>query len=53
MEIDEDRLHNIARLFMYQFCYTIKSFDEWLEEHGEELSDDERNLGYAILELLT
>jgi|LauGreDrversion4_2_1035121.scaffolds.fasta_scaffold2026249_1 hypothetical protein len=51
MVTSEEKLHNIARLFMNQFCYTPASLDEWLYEHSEELTDDERNLGYAILEL--
>lgn len=51
MDISEDKLHNIARLFMDQFCFHPASLDEWLIENREELSDDERNLGYAILEL--
>ena len=51
MYISEEKLHNIARLFMDQFCFASASLDEWLIENREELSDDERNLGYAILEL--
>lgn len=51
MDISEEKLHNIARLFMGQFCFHSASLDEWLIENREELSDDERNLGYAILEL--
>jgi len=51
MDISEYKLHNIARLFMDQFCYSPASLDEWLREHSEELTDDERNLGYAILDL--
>ena len=50
MTIDENKLHNLARVYMDKFCYTPASLDEWLCEHGNKLTPNERNLGYAILE---
>ena len=50
--MDQDKLHELARLFMYQFYFKPLSLDEWLLEYGEELTDDERNLGYFILDLI-
>jgi hypothetical protein len=50
--MDQDKLHELARLFMYQFSFNPLSLDEWLLEYGEELTDDERNLGYFILDLI-
>lgn len=47
--MDEDKLHELARLFMYQFAFEPMSLDEWLSVHSEDLTDDERNLGYYIL----
>lgn len=49
--MNEDQLHELARLFMGQFSFPQISLDEWLFEHSEELTDDERNLGYYILNL--
>jgi len=49
--MNEEHLHELARLFMYQFSFELMSLDEWLAEHSEELTDDERNLGYYILGL--
>lgn len=46
---DEDKLHELARLFMGMFSFPSSSLDEWLYEHGEELTDDDRNLGHYIL----
>jgi hypothetical protein len=51
VKIDEDQLHELARLFMYQFNRELMSLDEYLVEYSEELTDDERNLGYHILNL--
>ena len=50
--MDQDKLHELTRLFMYQFSFKPLSLDEWLLEYGEELTDDERNLGYFILDLI-
>ena len=47
--MDVEDLHELARLFMYQFTFQPMSLDEWLSEHSEDLTDDERNLGYYIL----
>jgi len=49
--MNEDHLHQLARLFMSQFSFKQLSLDEYLLEYSEELTDDERNLGYYILEL--
>ena len=49
--INEDHLHQLARLFMSQFSFKQLSLDEYLLEYNEELTDDERNLGYYILAL--
>ena len=46
----ENNLYEIARLFMWQFNFPITSLDKYLSMYGEELTDDERNLGYYILE---
>lgn len=46
-----EHLHELARLFMYQFSFEPLSLDEWLSQHSEDLTDDERNLGYYILNL--
>lgn len=52
MEIKEEKLHELALLFMGQFSFGLKlSLDEFLAEHSEELTDDERNLGYHILQM--
>ena len=47
--MDVEDLHELARLFMYQFAFEPMSLDEWLSVHSEDLTDDERNLGYYIL----
>jgi hypothetical protein len=49
--MDQDKLHELARLFMYQYSFKLSSLDVWLIDYGEELTDDERNLGYFILGL--
>lgn len=49
--MNEEHLHEIARLFMDQYSFKPMSLDEWLTENSENLSDDERNLGYYILDL--
>jgi len=50
-EIDEEKLHELARLFMYQLDLPMYSLDEFLLEHGDILTDEERALGYHILEM--
>lgn len=50
--IDEKKLDELALLFMNQFSIgNDLSLDEFLSEYREELTDDERNLGYHILGL--
>jgi hypothetical protein len=49
--MNEQQLHELARLFMDQFSYEECSLDEFLDTYNEELTDDERNLGYFILRL--
>ena len=50
--IEENKLHELAILFMDQFTIgRDMSLDEFLSEHGDELTDDERNLGHHILSL--
>lgn len=48
---NEEHLHEIARLFMNQYSFKSMSLDEWLTENSENLSDDEKNIGYYILNL--
>ena len=50
--MNEDQLHELCRLFMDQFNFSIAlSLDEFLMEHRDELTDDERKLGFFILAL--
>ena len=50
--MNEDQLHELARLFMDQFCFEDKySLDEFLIEYAFVITDEERSLGYYILEL--
>ncbi len=49
--MEQEDLHELARLFMYQFNRKLMSLDEYLCQYNEELTDDERNLGYYILDL--
>jgi len=52
MLVKEETLHELALLFMSQFSFgSGKSLDEFLSEHSEELTDDERNLGHHILQM--
>jgi hypothetical protein len=51
IHIDEDKLHELARLFMDQFSFPPASLDDWLIDNSEELTDDERNLGWYISDL--
>lgn len=50
-ELEEEKLHELARLFMGQFNFTQMSLDEYLLTYSEQLTDDERNLGHFILSL--
>jgi hypothetical protein len=50
-EINEDQLHELARLFMYQLDLPLYSLDEFLMEHSEILTQEEKNLGYFILDM--
>jgi hypothetical protein len=52
MENFEDNMHELARLFMYQFP-TLKpmSLDEFLSEYTTVLTDEQKELGYHILEM--
>ena len=45
----EQQLHELALLFMNQFAHKECSLDEFLELYNDELTVDERNLGYFIL----
>ena len=47
----ETKIHQLAVLFMDQFSFKKLSLHEFLLEYGEDLTDDERNLGYHILEI--
>jgi hypothetical protein len=51
INMNEDHLHELARLFMSLNYLKQLSLDEYLLEYREELTDEERNLGYYILEL--
>jgi hypothetical protein len=52
MNFTEEQLHELARMFMYQFPeLTPLSLDEFLLEYQESLTQEQINLGYAILEL--
>lgn len=49
--LNEDQLHELARLFMNQFIYEPLSLDDFLYEYKSALSEDELNLGKYILSL--
>ena len=50
--MEEEHIHQLARLFMDQFSQLKPySLDEFLLEYEDKLTDDERNLGYYILTL--
>lgn len=52
MEIKEEKIQELALLFMEQFSFGLElSLDEFLSEYSEDLTDDERNLGYHILQM--
>jgi len=50
-ELEEEQLHELARLFMDQFSFPNMSLEDFLMAYSEELTDDERNLGHFILSL--
>ena len=48
----EEKLHELARMFMYQFPdLETLSLDEFLMEYREELTDEQYELGTYILTL--
>ena len=48
----EEKLHELARMFMYQFPDLEEtSLDEFLIEYREELTDEQYELGSYILTL--
>ena len=48
----EEKLHELARMFMYQFPdLPVLSLDEFLMEYRDELTDEQYELGYYILTL--
>ena len=48
----EEQLHELARMFMYQFPdLPVLSLDEFLMEYREELTDEQYELGTYILTL--
>jgi hypothetical protein len=50
--INEDQLHELARIFMDQFpSLTPMSLDEFLEEYVHALTAEQYDLGVYILEL--
>jgi hypothetical protein len=52
MENLEDNMHELARLFMYQFpTLEPMSLDEFLLEYNSVLTDEQNELGYHILEM--
>lgn len=52
MLVKEETMHELALLFMKQFSFGLNlSLDEFLDEHSEDLTDDERNLGHHILQM--
>lgn len=52
MENFEDNMHELARLFMYQFpTLDEMSLDEFLLEYNSVLTDEQNELGYHILEM--
>lgn len=50
-EIDEEKLHELARLYMYQLNLPLHSLDEFLMEHENKLTEEQKWLGYHILEM--
>jgi hypothetical protein len=49
--MNENTLHELARLFMVQFDFEQMSLDEYLVEHSDELTEEQYKLGYYILSL--
>lgn len=51
-EAIERDLHEMARLFMQQFpTLEMMSLDEFLYEYDTVLTDEQKELGYAILNM--
>ena len=52
MRLFEDDMHELARMFMYQFPkLQPMSLDEFLYEYNEELTDEQNELGHHILDM--
>ena len=52
MKINEDQLHELARIFMNNFSHLKPlSLDEFLLEYEEALTEDQLVIGYAILDM--
>ena len=52
MKINEDQLHELARMFMKQFpLLEPLSLDEFLVEYADVLHDEQKALGYFILNM--
>jgi hypothetical protein len=50
--LNEDQLHELARMFMNNFLQLEPlSLDEFLLEYDEMLTEDQKAIGYYILEL--
>lgn len=47
----EDQLHELARLFMSQFPLKPHSLDEFLMEYHDQITVEQRKLGFYILEM--
>lgn len=48
----EEKLHKLARMFMYQFTDQLEmSLDEFLMEYRDDMTDEEYELGTYILTL--
>lgn len=48
----ENQLHEMSRLFMQQFpTLELMSLDEFLYEYDTVLTDEQKELGYAILNM--
>jgi hypothetical protein len=54
MENFENDMHELARVFMYQFpTLDEMSLDEFLSEYTTVLTDEQKELGYHILEMFS
>ena len=52
MRIFENDMHELARMFMYQFpTLESMSLDEFLYKYSEELTDEQNELGHHILDM--